>query len=389
MVGMSDEKPFREEMELEDEEQSDDDYEEDEEMLEGQCIGESRPTPQWCLHGGDGTDECMSLQEVWTLWEEKLQKRNLSTVLPDTVTELHTADGGRVFIVGTAHFSKESIQDVAKNGEVRGAQSEKIVCIPTQTIRALQPDVVVIELCRFRVSMLSLNEETLLQEVQELSLEKLRQSIRQMLLLKVSAHITEQLGVVPGGEFRQAYREAALVPFCRFHLGDRPIPVTLRRAFSALSFWQKIRLAWDLLFLNGPLSSEDVEQCKQKDLLEQMMAEMIGEFPDLHRTIVAERDVYLTHSLRQSARPVSTPPALPGQPAGRTPAVVVGVVGIGHVLGIKENWNKQLDIRQVVSIPPPSMTGRACRIITQVSFLGLACYACFRLARLGARLSPW
>uniref|UniRef100_A0A8C4WY09 TraB domain containing n=1 Tax=Eptatretus burgeri TaxID=7764 RepID=A0A8C4WY09_EPTBU len=377
---MSDEKPFREEIELEDEEQSDDEDEGEDEMLEGQCLGETQSTPEWWLHGGGGVDDCRSLQEVRTLWEEKLYKRNLSAVLPDTVTELHTADGGRVFLVGTAHFSKESIQDV------------------TKTIRALQPDVVVVELCRFRVSMLSLNEETLLQEVRELSLEKLRQSIRQngiltgvmqMLLLKVSAHITEQLGVVPGGEFRQAYHEAALVPFCRFHLGDRPIPVTLRRAFSALSFWQKIRLAWDLLFLNGPLSSEDVEQCKQKDLLEQMMAEMIGEFPNLHRTIVAERDVYLTHSLRQSARPVPTPPALPGKQAGRTPAVVVGVVGIGHVLGIKENWNKQLDIQQVVSIPPPSMTGRACRIITKVSFLGLACYACFRLARLGARLSPW
>lgn len=55
-------------------------------------------------------------------------------------------------------------------------------------------------------------------------------------------------------------------------------------------------------------SKEDVEKCKQKDLLEQTMSEMIGEFPALHQTIVAERDVYLTHTLRQATRCVEAPP---------------------------------------------------------------------------------
>lgn len=31
--------------------------------------------------------------------------------------------------------------------------------------------------------------------------------LMQMLLLKVSAHITEQLGMAPGGEFREAFKE--------------------------------------------------------------------------------------------------------------------------------------------------------------------------------------
>lgn len=54
-------------------------------------------------------------------------------------------------------------------------------------------------------------------------------------------------------------------------------------------------------------SKEDVEKCKQKDLLEQTMSEMIGEFPALHQTIVAERDIYLTHTLRQATRCVEAP----------------------------------------------------------------------------------
>lgn len=38
------------------------------------------------------------------------------------------------------------------------------------------------------------------------------------------------------------------------------------------------------------------------------MSEMIGEFPALHKTIVAERDIYLTHTLRQATRCVESPP---------------------------------------------------------------------------------
>lgn len=45
---------------------------------------------------------------------------------------------------------------------------------------------------------------------------------------------------------------------------------------------------------------EDVEKCKQKDLLEQMLKEMSGEFPELGRVFVKERDVYLTYSLQMA-----------------------------------------------------------------------------------------
>lgn len=49
-----------------------------------------------------------------------------------------------------------------------------------QTIRAVQPDVVVVELCQYRVSMLKMDERTLLREAKEISLEKLQQAVRQV-----------------------------------------------------------------------------------------------------------------------------------------------------------------------------------------------------------------
>ena len=51
-------------------------------------------------------------------------------------------------------------------------------------------------------------------------------------------------------------------------------------------------------------SAEDVERCKQKDLLAEMLAEMTGDFPTLYKVFVSERDQYLARSLRLSAMPI-------------------------------------------------------------------------------------
>ncbi|XP_022374839.1 traB domain-containing protein isoform X3 [Enhydra lutris kenyoni] len=313
------------------------------------------------------------------LLEMKLRRRRERPSLPRTVTELVAEDGSRVYVVGTAHFSDDSKKDVVK------------------TIREVQPDVVVVELCQYRVSMLKMDESALLQEARDISLEKLQQAVRQngvmsglmqMLLLKVSAHITEQLGMAPGGEFREAFKEptpgsaqASKVPFCKFHLGDRPIPVTFKRAIAALSFWQKVKLAWGLCFLSDPISKDDVERCKQKDLLEQMMAEMIGEFPDLHRTIVSERDVYLTYMLRQAARRLELPRSSDAEPRKCVPSVVVGVVGMGHVPGIEKNWTTDLNIQEIMTVPPPSISGRVSRLAVKAAFVGLLGYGLYWMGR--------
>ncbi|XP_022374841.1 traB domain-containing protein isoform X5 [Enhydra lutris kenyoni] len=297
------------------------------------------------------------------LLEMKLRRRRERPSLPRTVTELVAEDGSRVYVVGTAHFSDDSKKDVVK------------------TIREVQPDVVVVELCQYRVSMLKMDESALLQEARDISLEKLQQAVRQngvmsglmqMLLLKVSAHITEQLGMAPGGEFREAFKEASKVPFCKFHLGDRPIPVTFKRAIAALSFWQKVKLAWGLCFLSDPISKDDVERCKQKDLLEQMMAEMIGEFPDLHRTIVSERDVYLTYMLRQAARRLELPRSSDAEPRKCVPSVVVGVVGMGHVPGIEKNWTTDLNIQEIMTVS---------RLAVKAAFVGLLGYGLYWMGR--------
>lgn len=46
---------------------------------------------------------------------------------------------------------------------------------------------------------------------------------------------------------------------------------------------------------------EEVEKCKVKKMLDDMLEEMAEEFPALKRVFVVERDMYLCHSLQVAA----------------------------------------------------------------------------------------
>ncbi|UJR34326.1 hypothetical protein I4U23_021729 [Adineta vaga] len=141
--------------------------------------------------------------------------------------------------------------------------------------------------------------------------------------------------MAPGGEFRTAFREAQKVPGCQIVLGDRPVGITLKRAINSLSTWKRIRLAWSLLTSKDKITNEDVEKCMEHDMLEKLLLEMSGEYPELSRVFINERDQFLSYSLRKCTQriPIET------NESGFVPSTVVGVVGIGHVQGIVKQWN--------------------------------------------------
>jgi len=129
------------------------------------------------------------------------------------------------------------------------------------------------------------------------------QSLLHLLLLSMSASLTKKLGMAPGGEFRAAVQEADKLPVRpSLLLGDRPFNVTLSRAIASLSFMQKVKLAWQFLISTDDITKEEIEKCKERDLLEKMLSEMTGEFPSITEVFVNERDYYLAHTLFLSAQ---------------------------------------------------------------------------------------
>lgn len=88
----------------------------------------------------------------------------------------------KVYIVGTAHFSKESQDDVSF------------------VIRNVKPDVVMVELCAARIHMLNLDENSLLEEARDINFAKMRSIVKSngllnglfyILMLNMSAKITK------------------------------------------------------------------------------------------------------------------------------------------------------------------------------------------------------
>nr|XP_022295851.1 traB domain-containing protein-like [Crassostrea virginica] len=326
---------------------------------------------EWSVH--DETYETISGDESDVednLDLHPVRNREANPDLPETCTLLETVHGSKVYVVGTAHFSAESLNDV------------------TKVIQATQPDVVSVELCMDRIKILQLDEDTVLREAKDMNFQKVKANIAQnglvqglfnVMLLNISARLTKELGMAPGGEFRQAYKEAQKVPRCKLHLGDRPIHITLQRAFALLSCWQLVKFIWHAWNFDEPISKEDVEKFKGKDLLEQLLAEMTTEFPGLSQVVIEERDTFLAHSLKMAAEPIRAP----REPKGYIPKVVVGVVGIGHVSGIKANWeNEKYDIDQIMVIPEVSRSRKLMKYVFRISFYGALCYGCYKFYRI-------
>ncbi|XP_072761478.1 traB domain-containing protein isoform X2 [Anoplolepis gracilipes] len=286
--------------------------------------------------------------------------------LPETVTLLTTPDGGKLYLVGTAHFSVESQNDVSK------------------VIQAVQPHIVVVELCTARIGILQLDEEVMFRYAKDIDYKTITDTIKKeglyngllhILLLRMAAHVAKQLGMPPGGEFRRAFEEAKKVPNCIVHLADRPINITMQRAIRSLSWWQTIKLGWHLAIMKDPITREDVELCKQRSMLDEIIASMKEEFPVLGEVFIKERDIYLTNSLQLAC--------LPHRVANNTfePARVVGIVGLGHTSGIIENWGKvkPSDIPPIMRVPPPSLTGKILKLTLKTTILGTVIYIGYKI----------
>ncbi|XP_043257505.1 traB domain-containing protein isoform X1 [Colletes gigas] len=285
--------------------------------------------------------------------------------LPETVTLLTTPEGAKLYLVGTAHFSIESQNDVS------------------MIIQAVQPHIVVVELCKDRIGILQLNEEVLYRYTKNLTYQCIVETLKEyglysgllhILLLRMVAQITKELGVAPGGEFRRAFEEARKVPNCIVHLGDRPIEITFQRVLKLLSWWQTIKLGWQLINLKGDINKEYVEIWKQRSLLNDVIAQLKQQYPSIEQVFITERDLYLTYTLQVACMPRCTP-------NGVISPRVVGIVGIGHTPGIMKNWGKlqPFDIVPIISVPPPSLSSKILKFILKTSLLSAVVYVGYKI----------
>jgi len=242
---------------------------------------------------------------------ENLEEKKEDAVLPCQIVEpmasgsLTEGESHEIIIVGTAHVSEKSVQEVVSK------------------IEEVRPDIVAVELCPARYRALTGQEEDKEIKISELlSGGRLSFFLVQLFLGYIQRKIGDEMGVKPGSEMLAAI-EAAKRTGARVALVDRDVGITIQRFWAAMGFWGKIKLVGSLIPAAIGWGEEeiDIDSITQEDIVSQLIGEFRKISPGAANALVDERDAYLARNLILLSK------------QGR----VLAVVGAGHREGITKH----------------------------------------------------
>jgi pheromone shutdown-related protein TraB len=262
-------------------------------------------------------------------------------------------DGRDINLIGTAHVSRESIEEV------------------TRVIREETPDMVCVELDEGRYASISQKDNWERLDVSKVFREgKGFLLIANLVLASFQRRLGNELGVKPGEEMKTAIETAKELNI-PYSLCDREVQLTLRRAWARCGLWSKCKLLASLLsgaFTTEKLSADEIENLKNRSELDGMMSELANYLPSVKETLIDERDRYLAAKIWSASVP-----AQPGQPDQK----IVAVIGAGHLQGIKYHLEKlaageeSTDVTELDTIPPAGFLSKAAGWIIPVLIVAL------------------
>jgi len=299
-----------------------------------------------------------------------------------------------LFLLGTAHVSKDSSRDVRL------------------LLESVEPDAIFLELCHQRLNLLQSSEnkddhaqqrEQQQEEEEKDSTSELTttgrflnrwrvmlrrgktnknsdnkhvntrslSSIASSLLTNMQGDFADSLDVELGGEFVAAYQYwKTVVPrdFSSFRrnarknhvhmiLGDRPVSLTLTRGWDSLRLWGKVKLLVALLIssLRKP-NPDELREWMDKilngdsDLMSESVAELANHFPTLAEVVLKERDAYMACKLQQTCWKLLLQDSVLGHKSQRRYRLVA-IVGAGHVEGIVKWLTEGGSLKSLTTIP--------------------------------------
>jgi pheromone shutdown-related protein TraB len=240
-------------------------------------------------------------------------------------------DGVDYTLLGTAHVSRASVEAVR------------------ELMQSGNYDAVAVELCESRYRALcdpdSWRNLDLLQVIRD---GKAGMVAANLALSAYQRRLAEQFGIEPGAEMKAAIdlADASKTPIW---LVDRDVGVTLRRAYRSVRFGDRMGILSGLIasiFERSEIAEEDIEKLKQGDMLQSAFSEFAQQSEPLYRSLISERDSYMTARLREEGS------------SGKARNVLV-VIGAGHLGGIEHELAAQHDdpatlVATLRAPPPPS-----------------------------------
>ncbi|EHQ04562.1 TraB/GumN family protein [Leptonema illini] len=256
--------------------------------------------------------------------------------------EILTVGTDEVFVLGTAHISRSSVEDVE------------------QAIAKWKPDVVCVELCRPRhEALLDPDRWKKMDLTKVIREKKLALLASNLILSSFQKKIGDQTGVRPGEEMRRA-SELAREKGLELVFIDREIRTTLSRAWAKVGFFSKMWLSSYLLtslLVKEEVSAEEVEEMKQKDVLEDLFSNLPRQYQSVKEVILDERDAYLAENTRRVALSHAEVERHDHETksSSKKKRRILSVVGAGHLPGILRTLkeNRPVDLVELRTIPKP------------------------------------
>ena len=257
--------------------------------------------------------------------------------LPPATTKLELEDGREIYLLGTAHVSQRSVEDVQA------------------LVEAVQPDTICVELDQMRLT--ALEDPThwrnldIFQVIRE---QKVLYLFSSLALSTFQRRIANELGIEPGAEMREGVKLAreegrTLV------LADRPVQATLKRTWANLGFFGKAKTLSALLgglFVRESITAEDIEKLKERDHINEAMQAFAKAMPAVKGPLIDERDRYLMSKIEEA----------PGQR-------IVAIVGAAHVQGMLTYQGVRADYASLEEIPGPGMLWRVVKWLAPLAIL--------------------
>lgn len=253
--------------------------------------------------------------------------------------------GRRIVLVGTAHVSKESVDEVEA------------------VIASESPDTVCVELDEARWRSMNASDAWANTDIVRIIKDgKAFLLLANLALSAFQRRMGADAGVKPGEEMVAAIHaaEAAGIPF---QFCDRDVQTTLRRAWARSNFWNKAKLLAQLIgaaFSNEKPDAAEIERLKVRSELDEMMGELAQYLPSVKEVLIDERDRYIASKIWAA-----------------TGNRIVAVIGAGHAGGV-EAWLGRLaagaattDVADLELIPPPGLLARSAGWLIPALIVGL------------------
>ncbi len=232
----------------------------------------------------------------------------------------------KVVILGTAHVSPESIADVEK------------------AISDFDPETVCVELCRPRYdAMLDPDRWRKLDLARVIREKKMGLLFSSLILATYQKKLGAENKVKPGQEMITAVQLTESAGK-KLVLADRPVSITLTRAWRKVGFFSKYAIVSQLigsLFSREDVSPEELEKLKGEDALADLFKSLPPQYESIKDVFIGERDLYLAEKIRHAAKDAK----------GKT---VLAVVGAGHLPGIRDalEHDRSVVLKDLEVVPP-------------------------------------